>query len=456
MTRSKLLSMLVAFVFAVGMWVFVINNVTTEDSIWISNIPVSFDNEDGLFSDRNLVLAEGRDVTVDLQITGNRTDLSNLNNTNITISADLSQVTGAGEWRLPYTIEYPENVSRSNISVNNRSSYYINVTVDKLYTKEVEIQAVFEGNVAEGYTQETIELEYETLEVSGPQDKVSLVDHAQVVLERTNLSKTVSDNLTFTLLDAEGNELDQTELRCTVDGVEVEKIGVLMPVNMIKEVPLRVELIEGGGATQDHATVDIKPSTITIEGDPATLQGLNSVYLGTVDLSSIQTSVTEEFSIVIADGLKNLTGTTATVTVELKNLKTKTFQVTNLEYTNAPDGLSARLGTVSLEVQLRGPEDSINKLTAGSIRAVADLSGINATGQFSVPAEIYVDGASDVGAVGYYSVLVTISVPVEESTAVEVEASPEASAAASTDASGATGTDVEVVAPTSNVTEGDE
>ena len=50
---------------------------------------------------------------------------------------------------------------------------------------------------------------------------------------------------------------------------------------------------------------------------------------------------------------------------------------------------------------------------------MADLSGLNGTGQFSVVADIYVDGVADVGALGSYSVLVTLSER-EEETAVEV------------------------------------
>ena len=91
--------------------------------------------------------------------------------------------------------------------------------------------------------------------------------------------------------------------------------------------------------TKDMMMYFDDPAQITIKGDPDVLAGLNSIYLGTVDLSSIQNSVTEEFSIVIADGLTNMTGTQAKVTVELRNLKTKTFQVSNIELTNAPENL---------------------------------------------------------------------------------------------------------------------
>lgn len=419
MKKNKIVSILLSLTIAVCLWIYVVSTVTPEDSQWIYHIPVTFTNEDGLFSDRNLVLSAGRDATVDLKIYGQRQDLLKLSNSNIVVTVDLSQVTGAGDWRLPYDIEFPDTVSSNDIKVESRSSYYIGITVDKLATKEVEVRAVFEGDVAEGYVQEAIELEYDSIEISGPKDLVDSVSYAQVVLERTNVSKTVSDTLTFTLMDEDGNEVDATEFKCSVNNTVVDKIGVLMPVYLVKEVPLRVDLIEGGGATADHAVVDISPSTVTIKGDPEVLSGLNSISLGTVDLSSIQTTFKKEFEIVIADGLTNMTGTKATVSVELKNLKTKTFEVTNITVANEPEDLQAKVGTLSLQVQIRGPAEVIDELTASSIRAVADLSGLNGTGQFSVVADIYVDGVADVGALGSYSVLVTLSER-EEETAVEV------------------------------------
>ena len=81
------------------------------------------------------------------------------------------------------------------------------------------------------------------------------------------------------------------------------------------------------------------------------------------------------------------------MTVELKNLKEKTLRVTNLELANTPSNLKASLGTVSLQIKVRGPSDVMDAVTASSIRAVADLDSIGtSTGQFSVPVDVYVDG----------------------------------------------------------------
>ena len=63
MKRNKIISLLLSAVIALSLWVYVVTTVTPEDSQWIRNIPVTFANEDGLFSDRNLTLTQGRNAT---------------------------------------------------------------------------------------------------------------------------------------------------------------------------------------------------------------------------------------------------------------------------------------------------------------------------------------------------------------------------------------------------------
>lgn len=419
MKTKKIFSVLLSLICAVALWAYVVNNVATDDTQWVYNIPVNFINEDGLFADRNFVLSEGSGAKVSLRFYGNRREIAKLNNTNVTVSVDLSQITEPGEWNLPYTYDLPETVTAADIKVEARSVTHVSVTVDKLAVKEVEVRAVFKGDVAEGYVQEAIKLQQESVEVSGPRELVESVSYAQVVLERTNLTKSVSDNLTYTFMNRDDEPVESEELRCDVD-----KIGVEMPVYMIKEVPLTVELIAGGGATSAQATYFIDPAVVSIKGDPAALEGLNSLSVGKINLAEVQKSVTETFSIVIPDGMSNLTGDTADVTVELLNLKTKTFSVSNIELTSRPEDFSVTLGTKSLTVQIRGLEEEVKELSSGNIRAVADLAAVGgSTGQYLVPVEVYVDGFSNVGAMGTYSVLVTIS-EVVETAPVEVSEVP--------------------------------
>lgn len=407
MKTNKIMSLLLSVLIALCLWIYVVTVVTPEDSQWIYNIPVTFENEDGLFSDRNLTLTEGRNQTINLKFRGNRQDLQKLSSANVTVTANLSQIEGPGQWQISYDYVLPENVSTNDISVEDRSSSTITIVVDKLAVKEIEVRAKFEGDVAEGYMPDPIELEQESLTISGPQDVVSKVDYAQVMLERTNVSKTVSDTLSYTLMDEEGNPVESQEIHCDVD-----KINVMMMVYMVKEVPLTVQYISGGGATSENVIELIEPSTVTIKGNAEDLEGLNSLSIAKVDLSSIQSTFSASYNIVIPDGMTIMSEDTAIVNIELKGLSEKTFRVTNLEMANVPESedLLATIGTTSLQIKLRGPSEVMDTISTSNIRAVADLSFLgSSTGMFSVPVTIYVDGFTNVGAMGSYSVMVSIS-----------------------------------------------
>ena len=134
MKTNKIFSLLLSLLIAVCVWIYVVTAVTPEDSQWVYNIPVTFENEGGLFSDRNLTLTDGRNDTVNLKFKGNRQEISKLSNTNITVTVDLSQVTGPGSWFLNFDYELPETVSSSSISLEARSSSTVEIQVDKLAT----------------------------------------------------------------------------------------------------------------------------------------------------------------------------------------------------------------------------------------------------------------------------------------------------------------------------------
>ena len=432
MKRNKAFSIALSIVIAFGLWLYVVTSVTPEDSTWVYNIPVTFENEDGLFSDLNLMITQGSNTVINLKLHGKRSDLMKLNRSNISITVDLNGVTGPGEWDLAYEYQLPDSVQASAITLEDKSISRVHLEVEKLETKSVEVRAVFSGEVASGYMADAIETQYDTLEVSGPEDVISSISYAEVVLERTNLSKTVTDSLPVSFYDENDKAVDSDEINC-----EVERMDVIMPVSMVKEVPLTVTLSSGGGATEEHAVVDITPQTVTLKGDAELLENLNYINLGTIDLGSIEESYSKTFTVIVPDDATNLSDTEATVNVELVNLKEKTVRVTNIEIANAPEGMSVVLGAASLQVKLRGGSSVIDSISGTDVRAVVDMNLLGATtGQFNVPVSIYVDGYSDVGAMGSYNILVTISEEViteESAVAVSEEASGTAASTAGTE-----------------------
>lgn len=406
--KSKAFYIVFSVLASIALWMYVSYIDNPDVTIPVSGITVEFLGEDTL-TDNNLIITAVDKNTVTLRFTGKRNDLSTLSNSNVTVSVDLSgtAVAGvAGVHQLSYTVNYPDSISASDAVVTGASVDYITVTVEKLVDKNVSVRGSYEGGIVDGYQAEPLEFTPNTITVSGPETVITKISYAWVSLERDNLSETVTEEVPVVLMDSDGNEISSDYLILSQD-----TIIVTLNIVMIKEIPLTVNLIESAGATSENTIINISPAFVTVSGDPEALGELNHIVLGTIDLSKFESTTTETFSIVIPNEMSNLSGVTeATVTIEIRGLETKDFTSTNIQTANVPDGYRAEIVTKSLKVTVRGEALLLDSISLSNIRIVADLSEIgDATGVFAVTAKIYIDGFTDLGAVGEYTVTVSVT-----------------------------------------------
>ena len=148
-----------------------------------------------------------------------------------------------------------------------------------------------------------------------------------------------------------------------------------------------------------------------VSGIQSDLEGLKEISLGDIDLSDVYGTNTFVKEIELAPELTNVSGITeVTVTVTIQGLATRTMKVDNIEIINTPSGYEAEAITKSCSILIRGPEEEVNKVTESQLRIVADLSNTDpSTGSRTVPVKVYLDGSSEVGVVGDYSISVSLS-----------------------------------------------
>ena len=401
---SKAFNIIFAILVSVALWLYIAYAENTDVQQDYNNLDVTFVGDD-IIEERDLIVTKIDTEKVSLRISGKRNAISKLSKSAITLTADMSLITNSGVYQIPYDIEYT-GVNANALSVSEASVDYITVTVGKLLTRDIEVRGVYDAKIAEGYSAKPLEFNPQTVEVSGPESIVSALDYAWVTVERETISKTVEDSLNYTLYDKNGNQVRFDNLK-----VSDERINVTLPIVMVKDVALKVNLFPGAGAAETNAKVTVTPSTITLSGDATQLEEINAITLDSIDLSDFVSSFTERYTIAIPNGLTNETGTTeADVTVQILGLTTVRLSATNIKTQNVPDGYTASIVTQSLDVTVRGKETDISKLKAENISIVADLSTLgSAVGTFSVDAKVYVDGFTDTGAVGDYKITVTLA-----------------------------------------------
>ena len=172
--KSKLMTALLSIVIAFTIWIYVVTVVSPESESSYFDIPVVFDGAAQL-ADRNLMITSGTDVTVDLKLQGNRTDLNKLDKTNITIVADLSKITTAGEHSVRFDTFFPS--SAGVIEVLNKEPQYIIIQVAERVRKEVPVQIHYSGVLPDGFSADVQNavLDHTTVTVQGPKDRPNSV-----------------------------------------------------------------------------------------------------------------------------------------------------------------------------------------------------------------------------------------------------------------------------------------
>lgn len=391
---------------SVTIWLYVAYVENPDVSVNVQGVRIEFINKEFL-KDKSLVVTKTNVDTVSLRFMGKRNTVSSLTNKNVKVTADLAGISVPGIYQLQYSISYPLDVNPQSLTVNGRSNELISVTVDAMASKEIPVHGIYNGGVAEGYQAEPLVITPNTITISGPKQTISKVVSAQVTVLRENVSKTVEDTLPLTLLDDGGHAVPADQL-----DLSQKTVNVKLPVVMVKTVPLTVKLTPGAGADDTNTVCTITPPSLTLSGNTETLQSLNQIVLGTIDLTKFLGKMTQTFEIALPNGTTNLTGTIkAEVNISVSGLDSRHVSATNIQTANGPAGYLASVVTTNVDVLLRGKTDTLGKVSPDNIRIVADLSELgDSTGIFSVLGKVYVDGENGgIGAVGEYKISVMLT-----------------------------------------------
>ena len=403
--NSKAFWMIVSLLASLAIWVYVTSVETDESKTTFRGVKVELVGEDILRDSKDLVVTDMDTSTVTVEVVGPRRIIGSLSSDQLVAQVDVSKLSRAAYTSQQYTIVYPDGTDTSKLSESRRTPETINFMVSAQTSKSIQVRGSFDGSLAEGYTAEMPVFEPSTITITGSEAYLKDVEYAWVTFSKENVDSTYSVETGFTLMDANNEPCSTTGISFSTDVVTAT-----LPLLTLKEVNLDVNIIEGAGATKANTKITIDPVSVTLAGDSALLAGMNKIILATIDLTDFSSTFTETYTIPIDNELKNTTGVTkATVTVEIVGLETKTFRVTNFSCINATEGYEADIITESKEITLRGTPEALAQIKAENIRAVADLTDYKeSTGTYMPQVRVYVDGFTDVGAIGENTISIEI------------------------------------------------
>ena len=390
---------------AVILWLYVRAEKDPVSDARIRNISVQITGS-SVLSSKGLTVAGLSSDRVSTTLQAPASVLSDISRKNITATIDVSRIDEAGEHTLSYNIVLPTNVNTDGVVIQEKAPETITVTVEKLYTSTLPVEFRFEGSVAKGYQAGTPTIDPVNVTISGAVEQVNRVARAVVVLEAKDLKEQYTGDLPIRLLDANGDELKDLEVE-----LSSKTAYVVYPIVVVKEIPLTVNIIAGGGATRENISEPlIVPSKITVAGTQEDIDHLTEISLGSIDLSKVVGTSNFTFTIDLDPSLENVTGITeAKVTVTVSGLETRSFEVGNIKLQNIPRGYSAKADTESKTVYVRGTADELAMIDSSQLRIVADLKEVTGSGTYTIPVRVYLDAGTEVGVIGDDSSVVSVT-----------------------------------------------
>lgn len=422
-------TMIISLLLAVLLWLIVLAQEPTQ-TIIVTGVPVSYDYNAPLYTGASLDISESRDLRINVTITCDTNTRGSIDKSDIIVYPDYTAVSNSGQ---PGSYSLPLRARRSDASlqkfeVESVSPAYVDITFAKIEARKYAVEADANVEAADGYVLNTALVSPNEVTLRGPVEELDRIARVRARLESGEaLKSTLLGSASLEFLDSQGRVVETD--RVTVQ--EGEQAEVTVPVLRLRTVPLSFEYSNvPSGFDPSVLNATLSPNAIRVAGPQETVNALESINAGIINLTRIRIDSTDTLRISLPEGLKislpeglvNYDNVQeANVTFDTSGYAPpRTITVEDIRVINVPSGITVQAVTEALaDVQLIGTEEELAALAPADVVAVIDASSQNialsGSGQRQFNAQIVVTGTDSVLAVGAYPVLCDITVQSDDS-----------------------------------------
>ena len=304
--KSDTFLKVISLVIAIGLWFYIVQVHDPDITKRFKNVPVVFSQLADL-ENKNLTLLNDKDITVDVEVKGNRKNIMNITSSDITVIADVSTIERAGENNITTTVILPYG----NLEITNKRPSTIKVSVDTLCSKGIDVKLTLKGDPKEGYVLGSSEITPGKIHVTGAETVVESIDYIGAEIDVSGKSSDITTVISdLTIYDSNNNKMVSPLVK-----LDVENVNVRCEIVKVKSVKLNPiiprELIKGGYIYR----IDKKatPSSIHIKGSADVIDDINSINTKPISIHDID-GEKAQIELELPQGVSLFTGNTQTIT----------------------------------------------------------------------------------------------------------------------------------------------
>lgn len=365
MLKNNKINAVIAFVAAVVLWLYVVGQVDPTTTGRITGVPVVFAGEEVL-AENELALVDPGNVTVDLTIKGDRSDVRKLvaNSDRISVVADVSGLTkGTHEVTLDITV--PNAVELQKASIDE-----ITVEIDDLVTKDIAVEVSYDGAFEVSQEAGNVKIDPESIAVTGAASTVQSIDHLSATVGVDELTeKTTVLTKSVTPVDANGNPVNHVKL-------ETNEVRVTASIIASKTLPLKVQTTGTPAAGFEIGEINA-PATVTVSGAPSVLADLTEVK-ATADVTDLEADATVTLVPDLPSGITVTDPETLEAEISIAGVSSKTWSYAETEIVidDLPEGYEAEIPSQTVKVTVSAEKDTLDNIKKSDLVLHVSAAGL--------------------------------------------------------------------------------
>ena len=392
----KILSILIAIV----IWYVVVsvNDPIVKERF---DVPVQVTNEAYIAAGKKTYQIEEEYQTVTVTVTDNNSVVSRLKASDITVTADLTQIVTMDT----NPVYVPIKATCSMVKQEKLSTVTatIPVEIEDVDSEKFPI-TIDAGNTkpAKDYEVGTMTSDPESITISGPTSLINKISSVVAKVDVTNMRNSGTVTADLMIIDKNQDEMPESqmeflnfdsgspqvdvdiELWRRVSGIKLSALYSGTPADgyQIKNIYTTPEEITVAGSEEALAKLADEGNTIEIPEDYTSVAGQRSDVETTVDLSDVLADVID---------LKVSSSSSASVTVHVTVMPNESrefeLDVDQIETSNLQSTYTVLYDQTQLAIRIKASDKNLAKLDTSQINASIDLNGMG-VGDYEVPVKI--------------------------------------------------------------------
>ncbi|MDD6920559.1 MAG: CdaR family protein [Eubacteriales bacterium] len=302
MWTNKKVRMLVAFIVAISVWIYVKGLVDPAISKNIDNVDINIKNQTSLM-ERNLGIDSVDIKTINVRVSGTRSNISDLQPDEVKATADVASAV-RGENSIYVEVKAPNNVN-----VREQSVKRINVNVARLQKKEMKF-SVSGKKPLEKNTTIIAEGEGKNVVLLGTANNLAKVKRVEARVDNSKLTEKSK------VLQADLVAIDENGK--IVDYVYFEENTVEILAKIVSEKKVEVHVPTTGKVAEGYKIESIEiPKDVVIVGNAKVLEKIVSIEAKEINIDNLNATTTIKIEIKLPQDVELKYNTLLTVKVNI-------------------------------------------------------------------------------------------------------------------------------------------